>query len=303
MEVLRVPPYPIVTIWNVPEANTDYVIYIEDLVDHSSETIPITSNSNSQIEYDLPREKVQFDRKFLFKVLDSEESIVIDENLDVYRPYVIPETLSETKVASEIAEYKMLEIVARSIIDEVVVHGFYNHKTVVQTTGNGSDYIPLWYDTNKILKAYENNVLVYDSESDINFYDFKISLDNSSIYKSINADAINKLEGRANLPPITRGDLVFDGRNFGDFPQNWDYTFVLDTGYKTIPPEIEYATKLLIDDIKCGRLEYYKRYVTSYNTDQYKIQFDKQLFGGTGNLIVDKLLAKYTETITRLGVL
>ena len=32
MEVLRIPPYPIVTSWDVPEANTDYTIYIEDLV-------------------------------------------------------------------------------------------------------------------------------------------------------------------------------------------------------------------------------------------------------------------------------
>jgi hypothetical protein len=303
MEVLRVPPYPIVTIWDVPDANTAYVIYIEDLVDHSSETVNVTSGSNSKIEYALPRVKVQFDRKFLFKVLDVNGSIVVDDNLDVYRPYVIPESLSKNKIASDIAEYKMLEIVARSIIDEFVVRGFYNNKTVVQTTGTGADYIPVWEDTNKILKAYENDVLVYDIDSEENFYNFGISLDKSAIFKSIHPGAVNRLEGRANLLPITRGDLVFDGRNFGDFPRSWDYTFVLDTGYKTIPPEVQYATSLLIEDIKCGKLEYYKRYVTAYNTDQYKIQFDKQLFGGTGNLIVDKLLSKYTQTITRLGVL
>jgi hypothetical protein len=50
-------------------------------------------------------------------------------------------------------------------------------------------------------------------------------------------------------------------------------------------------------------MEYYKRYITSYNTDQFKIQFDKKMLEGTGNIIVDKILGKYVQTITRFGVL
>ena len=61
--------------------------------------------------------------------------------------------------------------------------------------------------------------------------------------------------------------------------------------------------KLLIDDLKCGKLDYYKRYVTSYNTDQFKIQFDKMMFDGTGNMIVDKILEKYKKNITKIGLI
>ena len=60
---------------------------------------------------------------------------------------------------------------------------------------------------------------------------------------------------------------------------------------------------MLIEDIKCGKLDYYKRYITSYNTDLFKIQFDKSMFDGTGNYIVDKILEKYEFNITRPGVL
>ena len=60
------------------------------------------------------------------------------------------------------------------------------------------------------------------------------------------------------------------------FPEGFDYLMILDIGFKAIPPDIEYATKLLIDDLKCGKLDYYNRYITSYNTDQFKIQFDKK---------------------------
>jgi hypothetical protein len=43
--------------------------------------------------------------------------------------------------------------------------------------------------------------------------------------------------------------------------------------------------------------------VTSYNTDQYKIQFDKSVLSGTGNMIVDKILEKYLINIPRPGVI
>lgn len=60
---------------------------------------------------------------------------------------------------------------------------------------------------------------------------------------------------------------------------------------------------MLIDDIKCGKLDYYKRYISAYNTDQFRIQFDKNMMSGTGNLLVDKILEKYITSITKPGVL
>jgi hypothetical protein len=60
---------------------------------------------------------------------------------------------------------------------------------------------------------------------------------------------------------------------------------------------------MLIYDIKCGKLDYYKRYVKNYSTDQFKIQYDERLIDGTGNILVDKILDKYKETIIRPGVL
>jgi hypothetical protein len=95
----------------------------------------------------------------------------------------------------------------------------------------------------------------------------------------------------ANLPPL-RG-----------FPNGYDYKFILESGYPSVPSDIARAATLLIDDIKCGRIDYYQRYITSYNTDQFRLQFDKRLFEGTGNIVVDKILSKYAKSITRLGVL
>ena len=70
-----------------------------------------------------------------------------------------------------------------------------------------------------------------------------------------------------------------------------------------MPNDITDATKMLIEDIKCGKLDYYKRYVNKYSTDQFKIEYDKKMIEGTGNILVDKILDKYVETIIRPGVL
>jgi hypothetical protein len=301
MEVLRVPPYPIITKWDVPLANTDYVIYIEDLVDHSIQTFPATSNADSQIIYTIPQSQLEFDRRFLFKVVNLQGKTVLNDNLDIIRPYVNANKLSTN--ASEVAEYRMLELVSRAIIDTIIPNGFYNHKQIIQAVGQGTDYFPLWHDANRILKVYENNVLVYDIENqENNIYDFIITLDNSAIQRVI-AEPYNRSEQSPPNVIVARGDLGYYGFQSVGFPAGYDYTFVVSTGYLTIPSDVEYATQTLMEDIKCGRLDYYKRYVTNYNTDQFRIQFDKSLFDGTGNLLVDKILDKYANTILKPGII
>lgn len=300
MEVLRLPPYPLVTTWDVPNPSTNYKLYIEDLIDHSVETQDVVSNSNSKITYTITQAKAQFDRTFLFRILTESGSIVLDSNLDVLRPYIDYRTLGST--ASEIQEYKMLELVARSLIDAVVTDGFYNNKHIVETNGSGSDYFPVWEDVNKVLKVYRDNVLIYDVDSEDNEETYTITLDNSSIIR-VEEGEYDRLQSAPLDLPGGGGDIAYPGGYGIVFPKTCDFLFVLDVGYKAVPPDIEYATKILIEDLKCGNLNYFKRYTTSYNTDQFRIQFDKSMFDGTGNMIVDKILDKYAKSITKIGII
>lgn len=309
MEVMRVPPYPITTTWNLPIPNYEYIVYVEDLVDHSYEEINIFSDANGVLTYQLPLAKVQYDRQFYIKFYDTEhEHTLYEENLDVIRPYVNPSKLGTT--ATEIAEYKMYELIARSIIDTVVGNGFYNHKLIVQGVGQGTDYFPIWEETSKVLKVYENDVLVYDIDAvdpSTNIYTYKVTTNNSAIYRIDPSDVIgdvnNRFENRPLILPGASGDLAHVGTRTVAFPSGYDYTFILDSGFKAVPPDVEVATKMLIEDLKCGKLEYFKRYMSAYNTDQFRIQFDKSMLNGTGNYIVDKILDKYITTITKPGVL
>lgn len=310
MEVLRIPPYPITTTWDVPDAGVEYDIYVEDLVDHSFEVTSQTSTAESKIEYVLPRAKVQFDREFLFRIISKTDGeIVVDSNLTVYRPYVDPNVLAKTP--EDVDKYKELEIVARKIIDAYVGDGFYNHKLVVQHVGQGTDYFPVWHETSKVLKVYENDILVFDIDDKETPWEFvyKVMLDNSAIYRypaliGDNEFEYNRLEYNPMRIPAAIGDLGFYGRSGQGvaFPRGYDYTFVLDAGYKSIPPEIEIATKYLINDIECGNNSYWNRFTTQYKTDQFDIRFAPEFFDGTGNLTVDKILDNYKSASIKPGV-
>lgn len=307
-EVLRVPPYPITTTWDVPEANTTYTVYVEDVVDHTIETSEITSNEESKLEYILPRSKVQFDRDFTFTVKNSDGEIVVDSNLTVYRPYVDPNMLGST--ASEVSEYKRLEIIARSIIDAYLGNdsatgeGFYNHKLIVQGIGDGTDYFPIWHNPKRILKVYENNVLVYDLDTKDDWPTQYVITPNNSAIMRVETGVYNRSESKSSTTIRATGDLGFyNSGAAGAFGRGSDYVFILDVGYKAVPPDIEIAATMLIEDIKCGNNEYYKRWAQSYSTDQFNIKFAPQFLEGTGNNIVDKILDGYKGNVFKPGIL
>jgi hypothetical protein len=309
MEVLRVPPYPITTTWDVPEANHAYTIYVEDVVDHSYELTEVVSDANAQVTYILPRSKVEFDRDFALKIYDVDllGDIVVESNLTVYRPYVDPNMLGKT--ATEIADYKKWEIIARSIIDAYLGNdsatgeGFYNHKLIVQGVGDGTDYYPIWHNPKRILKVYENNVLVYDYDTKADWEQQYIIAPNNSAIMRIIPGTYNRMENAPVGLPMAGGDLQYYGKSGMSFPKGFDYIFVLDVGYKAVPPDIEIATTMLIEDLKCGNNDYYKRFVTAYSTDQFDIKFAPQFLGGTGNNIVDKILNGYKGNVFKPGII
>ena len=303
MEALRVPPYPLTLKFDVPTSGDIYTLRLQDLVEHFVEENSITS-ADLQLTYVLPFSKVEFDRSYEVKILNSDEEIVFEDNLDIIRPYTDPNKLGTT--ASEITEAKYNELIARSIIDSFVTDGFYNKKVIVQTVGEGLDYIPLWANAYKVLRVYENDVLIFDVDEETNDRYFKLTLDNSAIQEYVpdSTESLNRLEKTLPNLPVSYGDLGYYGWDTVTFPTGYDYTLVLDAGYKTVPSDIQAATEMLVNDIKCGRLDQYKRYVEEYQTDQYKVKFNaSKLFSGTGNIIVDQILSKYSKNITRLGIL
>jgi len=295
MEILRVPPYLDTTInFTIPagySVATDFKMYLYDMADlsfsHNQFLNKVTGQTISTI---LPG---RYDSNYELKVLDENEEVVHSEFYEVVRPYSNPEDNSTT--ASEIAEYALKEEIARAVIDSIVPEGFYYKRKVLNFTGNGSDYLPIWDDVKKVLSVYENNKLVEDRT-------YEITSDKTAIVES-SAENINRAESAPLILPAAASDSLDSQFIYRGFAHSWDYRVEVECGYISVPSDIRRAAEMLIHDIDCGKLDYYKRYISSYNTDQFKIQFDKSVFEGTGNIIVDKILSKYAKSIKKIGVL
>jgi hypothetical protein len=322
--ILRIPPYPLSVTYTVPDANADYILVIENVPEQIEIEEFVTSNANSQLVYSLTGDFVKYDKLYALSIYEDVDGdrgdVVVEDNLEVVRPYVNPATLAISGTATDIALYTEYENLARLMIDSIT-GGFYYDRTYLEVVGQGTDYIPLWKRTHKILKAYENAELVYDLSDTVNGpalkeYNYLITKDKTAITKDPveSTDAINRAERRYAKIPVAPSDSIslFDTEDSGNvqtivpaaaFAEGSDCIFLLETGYKVVPVDIADATKLLIEDIKCGKLDYYKRYVQKYSTDQFKIEYNKRIIEGTGNLLVDKILNKYVETIIRPGVL
>jgi hypothetical protein len=292
MDILRVPSYSTDAVIDVSGASTAYTYTVTDMADYSVTEGAVTSGTNSKVTISLPSE---YDGSYVINIDDTENYV------DVVRPYVDPTTKGTT--ASEIAEYAKHEELARAIIDSVIIEGFYYKKQVLETTGLGADYIPLWINAKKVLKLYENNVLLYDANDSENYTtSYGITSDKTAIVE-VYDDRINRLESAQVLLPGASSDILDVKYIYRGFPRTFDYSILLAVGYPKIPGDIVKAAELLIEDIACGKLDYTERYMSSYQTDQFKIGFDKKVFEGTGNFIVDKILSNYAKSITKLGVL
>lgn len=328
MNILRLPPYPLSVTYSVPEAAADYIVLIKDF-DRDIVRLEevVESNNNSLVTLVLPDYFSKYDESYHLEIYEAQYvtgqtdpelgDIVVDDNLTIERPYIDPSSLGTT--ATEIREYTEYEALARAIIDSVT-GGFYYDTSYIETVGQGTDYVPLWQKTYKILKVYENAELVYDVDSEngpsLGDWNYVLTKDKTAITKDPVAavDSLNRSERKPARMSLAASDSIFmfDTEDSGNtltvqpgvvFGEGQDYIFLLETGYRVVPSDIQDATKMLINDIKCGKLDYYKRYVTNYSTDQYRIQFEKGMFEGTGNLLVDKILDKYITNMGKPGVL
>lgn len=321
MQILRIPPFPLSVTYTVPEPNTGYIFTIEDSPESIEVEEVIFSNSSSQLTFELSGDFSKYDHDYAVIVYEnnggSRGDVVVQDNLSIVKPYVNPYKMAldyGDGTASEIKSYIRYEQLARNLIDSVVGAGtFIFDKTEMEVVGEGTDYLPLWDRIYKILKVYENGELVFDSEQDpphLGDFMYGITEDKTAIYKEFIPPLknFNRSERRPMKLPVGNSDsyrasipIDSDRQFLPDqpvlFPEGWDYIVIYEAGYKVIPHDIQEACEMLVEDIKCGKLDYMQKYITSYNTDQFTIKFDAGVLSGTGNALVDKILDKYITSI------
>jgi len=321
MIILRLPPFPLEVKYQMPDADTDYLFTIENAPRTIEASEVITTDAHGMLTFPLTGDFIKFDHDYTVSIYeinnDVEEHIIVQDILNIVRPYVDPSTLGTT--ASEIAEYASYEQLARAIVDSIVPGGFLFEKNVLEVVGQGTDYMPLWETVYAIDEVYENGELVYDSKQSppaLGDYNYLVTKDRSAIVKSpvIESGAWNRSEKKPMKYRFASSDSVYayspadnpyleTNNNSVSFPEGTDYIFIYQAGYKVIPHAIRDAVTRLIDDIKCGKMEHYTRYITRFQTDQFTVEYDPTKFFGTGNILVDTVLQKYITTLATPGML
>lgn len=324
MIVLRKPPYDSFVSYTL-EPLTEYsvtvryhdrnVVFYQDLITSTTAGVVALSWNGTYGDDDTPYDFKLYDETYHVEITADGETVV-EDNITVERPYVDPATLGTT--ATEIATATENESLARAIIDSIT-GGFYFKTSWIETTGQGTDYLSVWERAYKILKVYENSELVYDTSLDtpaLGSWNYLITKDKTAITKDpiYLIGEFNRAESTPVGLAIAASDSIsmFDTSDSGNtlslrpgvlFNNGADYIIKLETGYKVVPYDIQDATKMLVHDIACGKLEYFKRYITDYSTDQFKIKIDSSSLAGTGNMLVDKILDKYVTNIGKPGLI
>ena len=290
MEALRINGQrPSVTFTGlVPDS--EYILQYTDLSNDEIFTVTEDSDATGSVTFLLDQKYTGYDAMLEANVYDYMEDIVITTNIDVIRPYTDIYSLS-TDLNKTTAQVKEMERIARYIIDSEVSEGFGYTRKEKEIVGNGSDYLVVNEKINKLYKVYENGSLLFDSESENNETTFAISKDMTSIVPVFEQD--NKTE----YPQVWRDRYL--SRAFAD---GYDYVIDADFGYKVVPQDIQEATRLLCSDISSDNMKYLNKYIESFDNADFKIKFAKNFNASTGNLVVDRILTKYKNSI-RIGVL
>jgi hypothetical protein len=320
MELLRQVPFPLSVLYSGVEPDSNFLMQI-----YSSKSVllysfdDVVSDSSGEIEYNLPQYFSKFDGRYALYIYSLDENeepdeVVVQDTLSVYRPYVNPYNLGETEEEDEDAVYK--ERIARSIIDSIT-NGFYYTDDTIETTGLGGDFLSIPNRINRLNIVYRNNVKVYDrfAAEGVNKDIYVVTPDHAAI--TIKKEGVyNRHQSLPKVLPLGASDsfnLYNDSndpiaaltkiREFDLFPKDYDYVVTGEFGWPVVPQDIQDATRMLVDDISCNKLQYVSQYIKEYRTDQFTIKYDDLAVSGTGNMIVDKILAQHHNNFYKLGVL
>lgn len=157
--------------------------------------------------------------------------------------------------------------------------------------GNNSDILSLPVPLIRLDKVYEDDILVYDmvSSASINEFDFSLEASQSKTrIKIINTEdeferAVQEFP-EVHVLPMN-----------GVFKKDAQYKIVGIFGYQYVPSNIEQATALLVEDYLCNDFNIRNKNISKLSNDSYDLTYATNSATGTGNLIVDKLIADYVN--------
>lgn len=196
---------------------------------------------------------------------------IVTPYADINYLYELPNTDDEIKWA---------ELYSRKSIEKYTGQKFGRRKAWIKTQGNGTDVLVLPEHIIEPSHIYENGVLIWEKDSTSHQINIEISQSGFAI-KNITAGDVIEF--------YNTNRLYGGGRFYADYT----YEVVGDFGYKRVPEDVVSSANLLVDDWFCNNRAWRENYIKRMTNADWSVELDARAFHGTGNSVVDAMLADY----------
>lgn len=186
-------------------------------------------------------------------------------------------------------ELMAAERYARKQIESYTGQKFYLYDDVEVVYGYESDVLPLSSKIQDIHELYENDILLVDNINQINNLSYDIRITESGY--GIRVDRNNILDNTVYTANGMIPPSIHD--SYGVFKSNIPYRVQGRFGWETVPDEVELAAIELMKDYFSKDLIWRNKYIKNISTFDWDFEYTSEVYGGTGNSYVDKLLEDY----------
>lgn len=301
-----------VTVEYAAPANTDTVVYtITDieLDDVLFADEAYYNETSDKFEIEISSEICRYDRKLRIdlEVIDygtpSTESTVGSNGsytsdyieVSLVRPYITADELAEElgltivsgtpEGVAEITRVSLerFERQARMFINSKIEDRCSFYYKTVSVVGQDTDVLYVGERIESFDKIVKDDEVVYDYYNDINLLSHTLEISKSKLQLKPIAVGYNIDEGKAMT-------AIYDP---GFFEKGSIYNIRGEFGWKEVPENIREATIIMVDDMRCNDFAYRNKGLKSVKNDSFAVEYGDVAFAGTGNLLVDSLIAEF----------
>ena len=271
-----------------------YDLDTHEFVQNGAGTFSSSTNSGITWNIVLDSDSTSYDRnvKIEFVTTSSTGAYNDIKVASIVRPYATPERIRElASIPASASAYSILQKLerkARLNLNSYVGDNFYKEKKSFTAYGNNTDVLITPTPIQRIDRVYEDDILVYERNNSTYQFDYPLEIDGSGTrVKIINSDVASK--ETLEYPKFS----VFYYE--GIFRKDHAYRIEGIWGWEYIPPDVEQAVALLVEDYLCNDSNIRNKNIAELSNDSYDIKYGSDFSTGTGNLTVDNLIAKYRE--------
>jgi hypothetical protein len=249
-----------------------------------------TKTASSVFKLTLDANSTTYDRNIKIEYVTTSGSGAYNQvqYAALVRPYATVSQIRDIAsidVSTTDAAIKRLERRARLSINASLGYDFYKNKRTVTVYGNNTDVLTLPDNLFRIDAVYEDDILIYERDNSLYQLDYPLEIgESSNRIKIVNSDEETEI---LEFPRFS----VFYYQ--GIFKKDFAYKIDGVWGWDYVPADVEEATALLVNDYLCNDFNIRNKNISELSNDAYDIKYGSDFATGTGNLLVDNLLAHY----------